>query len=346
MKVLINTPDFSFSGGVANHYKGLQPHWNVEVSHNFIGGRKGIPGAIVLIPDVIKFFFICLLGRYDVILLNPSLGRTAVKRDALFLRIAKWFNRKTVVFFHGWSNEMVREYNKNSEPFVRKFSRADRFIVLSQSFKEDMTRWGIEKPIELTTTKVNNQFIDDFSVVAKDFTSENLLFLSRVETYKGIYITLEAFIKVKEKHPECRLTIAGGGTELENAKAYVREKNIEDVFFLGSIAGDELIQTYSRGTLYIFPSYSEGMPTTVLEAMAFGCPIITRPVGGLKDFFEEGKMGYSIDSFNAEEFAEKIMELMRSSDKMKEIGCYNHEYAKNHFLASEVTKKLEEILLR
>src|SRR5690606_18530459 len=117
MKILINTPDTSLLGGVANHYKGLQPYWSKNVKYNFTGGRKGIPGPLVLIYDYIKFISLCAFGKFDVILLNPSLGKTAIKRDALFLKISKWFKIKTVVFFHGWSDKMVEELNKNSTSF-------------------------------------------------------------------------------------------------------------------------------------------------------------------------------------------------------------------------------------
>jgi hypothetical protein len=75
MKILINTPDTSILGGVANHYKGLKSYWTEDVRYNFIGGRKGIPGSLVLIYDYLKFFFICLFVNYDVVVLNPSLGK-------------------------------------------------------------------------------------------------------------------------------------------------------------------------------------------------------------------------------------------------------------------------------
>src|SRR5690554_8211066 len=78
------------------------------------------------------------------------------------------------------------------------------------------------------------------------------------------------------------------------------------------------------------------MPTSVLEAMAFGLPIISRPVGGLVDFFEEDKMGYLIESLDPKEYADKIVQLLENNQKMKEIGIYVHIYAKKHFMDSKV----------
>jgi glycosyltransferase involved in cell wall biosynthesis len=86
------------------------------------------------------------------------------------------------------------------------------------------------------------------------------------------------------------------------------------------------------------------MPTSVLEAMAFGLPVITRPVGGLVDFFENDKMGYLIESLNPLDYAQKIDLLINDIEKANAIANYNMEYAHEYFLASKVARQLEKIL--
>lgn len=343
MKILINTPDLSCPGGVINHYNGLSKYWTKKVVYNEVGKRKGIPAPMVLIYDYIKFFFRCLFGNYDVVLLNPSLGKTAIKRDALFLKISMWFNIKTVVFFHGWSADVVTELNNDSLSFCKHFNGADKFIVLAESFKEDLLKWGITRPIYLSSTKVDDALLKGFSVKDKKG-SFDVLFLTRIETYKGIFTALEAFKIVELKFPSATLTIAGDGTKLEKAMKFVRENKLKNVQFLGNISGEILSQTFSNSGIYILPSHGEGMPTSVLEAMAFGLPIISRPVGGLVDFFEEEKMGYLIESLDPKDYAETIIQLLENPEKIKEIGKYNHEYAKRNFMASKVAQEIEKIL--
>lgn len=343
MKILINTPHLSLHGGVANHFKGLSMYWSENVKYNTIGGRKGIPGPIILIYDYINFFFLCVFIKYDIIVLNPSLGKTAIKRDALFLKISKWFKIKTIIFFHGWSEDIVDDLNLCSKSFSKSYNKADKLIVLAQSFKEDLIKWGITIPIYKSTTKVDNALLKKFDFNRKSW-KPNLLFLTRVETYKGVFTTLEAFKLVKKKNPEITLTVAGNGSKLALAKKFVIMNKIPDVKFLGNVSGTELIQAYSDASIYILPSHSEGMPTSVLEAMAFGLPIISRPVGGLVDFFEEDKMGYLIKSFSPQEYAEKIIYLLNNDKKCREIGKYNNEYAEAHFMASKVAFNIEKIL--
>ena len=86
------------------------------------------------------------------------------------------------------------------------------------------------------------------------------------------------------------------------------------------------------------------MPTVVLEAMAFGLPVFTRNVGGLPDFFENGKMGYITDSLNAEDFAKALIPYIENTQLTQQVSHYNARYAKEHFMASRVAKELELLI--
>lgn len=345
MKILINTPDLSLSGGVANHYKGLRPFWKLKVHYNYIGGRKKIPGPLILPVDYIKFFIICLFGKYDLVVLNPSLGSTAIKRDALFLKIASITKNETLVFWHGWSPEMVARISSNPKWFEQKYQAVSMHLVLSGAFKNDLVKWGIKSPIKLTTTKVDDRLLANFDISKKQVQEFTVLFLTRVEVYKGIFIVLEACKQFLKQDTGIRLVIAGDGSQLEAAKEYANKNNLLNIEFLGNVNGEQLIQAFKAATIYVLPTYNEGMPTSVLEAMAFGLPVITRPVGGLYDFFEDGKMGYLIESLEPTDFAEKIAYLMENKELMQQMSIYNHSYAKEHFLGSQVAENLEQIFI-
>lgn len=72
------------------------------------------------------------------------------------------------------------------------------------------------------------------------------------------------------------------------------------------------IETFISHDIYCFPTYGEGMPVSLLEAMAFGFPVVTRPVGGIKDFFENGKHGFLTNSKDPEIFAELIEKFLKN----------------------------------
>ena len=343
MKILINTPRLIPHGGVANHYIGLQEYWTEDVVYNPIGkkGSKSGSGIYRLPVNILTFIRKIFSFKPDIILLNPSLSKGAMTRDMIFLRIAKMLGKKVVVFIHGFNKDNIKSLDIKS--ITKNFNRCEAILVLAQEFADTIRSWGVTVPIHLTTTKVDDKLMVGFDIKAKDYSTKNILFLSRVEKAKGIYTALDVIKILQEKDSEVRFTVAGNGNELENAKEYAEKNNIKAVF-LGAISGAAIINEFTKANLFILPSHSEGMPTSVLEAMAFGLPVISRPVGGLCDFFENGKMGQLIDSLNPEEYAEAIEIYINDKQQLKETAELNHNYAKKHFMASSVARKIEEIL--
>jgi glycosyltransferase involved in cell wall biosynthesis len=344
LKILINTPSLQIPGGVANHYLGLKDYWSANVKYNTIGGRSGIPGPLILFYDYVKFFFICLLHRYDAVLINPSLGSTALPRDAIFLLIANLLRIKTIIFIHGWDQEVEKKLDNNRTWFMWAYSKADAVIVLAARFKKKLLDWGITAPIYLSTTKVNDGLLSGFDISKKQY-AKTILFLARVEKAKGIFITIDAFSNISSKHPESKLVIAGTGSSLDDAKKYVSEKMIGNVTFLGHVSGNELINTFVSSDIYLLPtSHGEGMPTSLLEAMAFGLPVITSPAGGIVDFFENEKMGHLVSSNQVEDYTSALDSLLSNQVKTRSIGIYNNHYATKHFLASAVSIHIQDII--
>lgn len=344
MKVLFNIPNLLLPGGVSNHYKGLKPHWSLQFKYNEVSRRFFLPGYLILPFDYLKFIGLCVFGRFNLIVLNPSLGKSALKRDGLFLKLAKIFGKKVVIFFHGWNPEMVAKISEQPKSFVNTYNRANRFLVLSTAFKDDLRQWGITKPIELTTTKISDDLLEGFDIRIRQKEVTNLLFLTRIEVYKGIYVAIETYKILKVKYPELSLTIAGDGSQLDAVKELLKGEAIEDVEVLGHVSNEKLVQAFHQASIYILPSYSEGMPTSVLEAMAFGLPVITRPVGGLNDFFENENMGNLIESFEPEDYSKAIINLIKNPDELFKIAKYNHHFAKQNFMASQVAVQLENML--
>jgi glycosyltransferase involved in cell wall biosynthesis len=80
-----------------------------------------------------------------------------------------------------------------------------------------------------------------------------------------------------------------------------------------------------------------------VEAMAFGLPVVTRPVGGLVDFFENGKHGFLIESQEPQIFADRIERLYTDSELYNTIAQYNYRYAQEKLLASKAVERLEKI---
>lgn len=348
MKVLINTPDwrYPYLGGVANHYNGLKPFWSQDVRYNIVGSRRKKGMGIFYLPfDILRFVYLLLFWKPDLVVLNPSLAPNAIKRDSLFLKISSIFGVKSIVFFHGFDMSYAETMGERS--FSRMFSEASSFIVLSNGFKECLRALGVKQPIYCSTTKVDDRLPDTVDIGKRTGKVDTILFIARIEKAKGVYEAVDTFNLVHKLYPDIHLRIVGDGTELDNLKEYVSGLNLTNIEFTGMLSGESLINQFKDSDIYLFPSYyNEGMPTTVLEAMAFGLPVITRPVGGLVDFFENGRMGVMVDSLAAEDFLKAIQQYIDDPQLTERTALYNYNYAKEHFYASTVAGKMEDLFKR
>lgn len=306
------------------------------------------------LADPVRFFsdifhFIRIAGNYDLIHINTSMRIKSFVRDAIFIMLTKIYRKKCLIFIHGWDKEFAEKMSKRFLWLYRAvFFKADGMIVLSKEFRSILEKWGFANQIFLLTTLVDDDLltgVDETTIGGKCLSESEIkiLFLARIEKQKGIYEAIEACQILGEEFPQIKLVVAGDGSEFEKVKAYVTEHHYSNVQFLGFVAGLQKKKVYIDSDIYMLPSYSEGMPTSMLEAMAFGLPIITRPVGGIKDFFEQGKMGFADESRDPQDVASLLKKLIVDQKLCKEISLYNYRYVLNNFLASQVLVRLENI---
>ena len=148
---------------------------------------------------------------------------------------------------------------------------------------------------------------------------------------------------MKKKFPGLTLTIAGDGFELDNVREYIKERAIPDIHLTGHVSGEKKTEAYKNAHIYLFPSHFEGMPNSVLEAMAFGLPIIARTVGGLADFLEDERTGFITDAMQPEIFASLTENLLHNKGLMLKIALHNYRLAQANFLAPVVANRIENI---
>jgi glycosyltransferase involved in cell wall biosynthesis len=355
MKVLLNAPEPENPGGVAYYYRCVRPHLPADVEYFVIGARARDAGSLRnwlrMFRDYGDFIAKLRAKKYDVVHLNPSFVPKAIVRDALFLLIAKAFRTKVIVFWRGWNESFARVVGKYLRRLFRLiYSKADAFIVLSSDFEARLAEMGIRKPIFRETTVVADEVIariDVRSVMAKrkerggDF---HILFLSRIEESKGIYIALDTLRLLRERNLPVMMTVAGDGGEAARAQRYAERNRIEAVEFPGYLNGDAKHMAFSRADMYFFPTcHGEGMPNSLLEAMAYGLPVVARSVGGIRDLLVDGKMGFLTESLSCAVFADLIEALIKDSAMRDKMGGDNHRFVVERCMASSVAKRLQSV---
>ncbi len=354
MKVLITHPEFEDPGGVSNLYKQLQKKFKIPTLHFVVGKRtreKGFLSRIFrMFHDYYKFVKCLKTNNIDLVHINPSLDLKSLIRDGMFVLLARLNNKKIVVFFHGWQKSFEAQIERSFVwMFKFFFGKIDAFIVLAEEFKKTLERWGIIQPIYRVVTVIDEDMLLGFDIqdaLKKRQTSEKwrVLFLSRILRDKGIYETIEAVSLLKAKYPMIELIVAGDGDELENVKSLVHNRNVSNVTFVGYVRGEEKRHIFEKSQVFCYPTYyGEGLPTCAIEAIAYGLPVVTRPVGGLADFFKNEEHGFITEGINPNIFANLIERLFLDKELYNKISLYNYQYAQINFLASSAVLRLETI---
>lgn len=344
MKILVNTPDLSLPGGVAEYLKTLaldqEPNIKLFCIHDYAQTNvvKRMIGKYREFYHKAKY--------YDLIHLHPSFGMKSFLRDMGFIALARLLGKKVVVTMHGWEDsfeERVKSSFVLRQLFRMTYARVDGYMVLGEVFKNKLKALGVKTDkFFIGTTVADDRYIGEFDINTRLEPKEKLsiLFLSRIEKEKGVYIAIDAFSQIKSPIDR-ELVIAGDGGELENAKQYVAEKQIPNVRFVGFVRDKAKHELLCQSDILFFPTYyGEGLPTTVLEAMLYGLPVISRINAAIPDVVKHGVNGFLSESIEARDFVPFLETLINDKQLYNAMAIANHEKALNNFTKKQVRAKV------
>jgi len=352
IRVLITGPSLQDQGGVANYYNAVYPRLTneaISVDYLEIGSTHGRGRVMHTIIDQVRFWR--TLGRLDphIVHLNPSLDLKSFLRDGVFIFLAKLRRRSILVFFRGWQEPFEIMVTGRFRWFFKlTYARADCFVVLAKVFAERLRDWGITKPVHIGTTVVADELLNELSIEKKVnsiLRAENirLVYLARLERQKGIMELIAAVEILLDRGVSLSLTIAGDGPLMSQVRRRVATlgQHQDKVTVVGYVRGLMKAEILRSHHVYCLPTqYGEGMPNSVLEAMGMGMPVVTCPVGGIADFFQNHKMGALLETTEPNSMANSIGSLIANRDNLATIATYNHSYARRHFLASTAAETL------
>jgi len=184
--------------------------------------------------------------------------------------------------------------------------------------------------------------------VEREYTDSAALRLLYVGTWidrKGVFYLAEAFRQLAEKMPGTGLTVAGCGTSAEQVKQSFVPEIRERVLVIPFVSRANMPALYNAHDIFVFPSLMEGMPLTILEAMATGMPVVTTNSSGMCDVVEDGFNGLIVPTADAEELADAIERLCRSGEMRSSLGL-NGQQTMRRYTWCRITQKLERVLMR
>ena len=349
--ILIVGPRLANAGGVANFYQCVLPLLRADsvnrLSLEYLEVGATVGRSRFLGPIIDQSVLHRELGRdRDIALVhvNPSLNLKCSIRDGLFVWQAKRMGLPVIVFFRGWDPEFAQFVKRRFLPWFRAtLFRADAMIALGSVFEEELRSWGYRGPIFRSTTVVNDDVID---MTRLDSGSEtvgtSLLFLSRLERAKGIFEVLEATRILRERGYVVKLTVAGDGAARSEVEQWITDhpELASQINMAGFVTGQKKLDLLASHDIFVLPTYREGLPNAILEAMAAGLVIITCDVGAIAEVIKEKENGFFVKQGAALQIAETVEKLINNPNDIAEISRKNRVMAAKKYSTKAVTDGL------
>lgn len=174
---------------------------------------------------------------------------------------------------------------------------------------------------------------------------KRLVFVGRLDPVKGAPLLIEAFARVLPAHPEARLTIVGDGSSRAGAEALARDLGIAaSVTFTGFRSQPEVARILEEADLLVLPSFAEGVPVVLMEAMASHIPVIASRVAGVQELVEDGVTGFTVPPGDVATLAERIGRILSDPEAARAMGAAGRQVVEREFDIARESAWLAEIL--
>ena len=261
----------------------------------------------------------------DIVHLNSSFEPKAYWRDLIYLLIARMSGCRVVFQVHG--GELPSRFlgrNRWMHAFLRwSLALPDVLVLLAEIERKEYQDFNAGRRILVIPNAIDLAEYDSQTTKTFDHDPFRLGYIGRLAEDKGIREVIEALIILrKEGIANLHLTIAGSGPYEAELIALVEQAGMADrVEFIGAVFGRDKLRFWNSIEIFTFPTYHrEGLPYTVLEALASGTPQITTPVGGIPDVVRNGVEGLVIDSHDPQSIARAIRELQGDPERLRDMS--------------------------
>ncbi len=303
-KVVILSPALDAVSGVSTHANLLFASPLAEVFDllHFQVGSEGRQEEVLhkfcrLFLSPFKLALMLLRYRPHIVHLNTSLDAKAYWRDWSYLVVAKLFGAKVVNQIHGGA--LPRDFfarNAFLTWLLCKFFRlSDVVTILTREEYQAYTDFAPQTRI----VHIPNA-IDPMPLLGEIPTPDHtralkLVYVGRLARGKGLFEAVAAVAALCAEGHRLSFDIAGNGADAAALRDNVHSLGMDEVVhFLGPVFGAKKHALWQTADVFVFPTYAEGLPYALLEAMAAGTPAVACPVGAIPDVMQDGVHGFFV----------------------------------------------------
>lgn len=322
---------------------------NLQYYPTFREGRD-VQKVWIMACSYIRIFFRLIFDRKVEIMHVHTAAGTDFKRAASVVNLAKLFGKKVILHSHASQFKVfyIRSDKKQKAWIVDILKKTDMLIALSESWKKWFIELGISaEKIEVLHNITAYPKVKENEVNVMD-RPVRFLFMGEIGERKGIFDVIRGLIKHRnEIRGKIELRIGGNKRE-EELRNIIEKGNISDfVKFEGWVSGEKKNELLNWADVYILPSFNEGLPISILEAMSYRMPVISTPVGGIPEVVDE-RNGILVTPGNDEEIFTAMKYYVDNKYKIALQGDESYKKVETYFpdCVLQHLKSIYEYLLK
>ncbi|REJ78545.1 MAG: glycosyltransferase family 1 protein [Acidobacteria bacterium] len=252
--------------------------------------------------------------KIDILIIDVFSGRAFMLAEFASL-LGKVFRIPSVLVLRGGNLPEFTEEHRSR--VCRVLARADSLVAPSTFLSAEMSPFG------MTAEVIPNSIpIDGYSYRHRNVVSPSLIWMRSFHEIYNPHLALDAFALVKKEHREATLVMAGVDKGLEESvKTKADEMGLaESVRFPGFLDLSGKNEEFSKADIYLNTNRIDNMPVSVVEACAMGLPVVATNVGGLPYLLTHGETGLLVDSEDAEQMADAVLQLLSDPDLSERLS--------------------------
>lgn len=264
-------------------------------------------------------------------------------RKLAYLTEARATGAPVVLHLHG--SDMADFHDAGGvhrRALVRALCEVSAVVCLSEAMARDVRAW--------TDGRARVEVIYN-PVDLRQFTSPprpprerpTVLFMGLIGQRKGTWDLLEAVPAVLEAVPRARFRLGGNG-EVERLREELARRGLEQsVEVLGWVSGEDKLRHFAEADVYCLPSYNEGLPMSILEAMGDSLPVVSTPIAGIPEAVVEGETGHLVPPGDVAALGRVLAGLLSEPDRAARLGAAGRARAERLFDAEVVARRVAEL---
>ena len=261
--------------------------------------------------------------------------------------ICKSLKIPLIVHFHGFDASKYSVLQEFKNGYQAMFRYAASIIAVSDAMLQTLINLGCESS-KITVSVCGPH--QDYLNLTPNYTSNHMVAVGRHTSKKAPYLTILAFQKVLQSHPELKLTLIGAGELFEVSQRLVESLGLEDAIHLpGGLKREEIIPYLEKSFLFVQHSVvalngdSEGTPVGVMEAMAAGLPVVSTRHAGIADVVIENETGFLVNEGDVEAMTNQIIQIVEDRMLAQHFGNQGKTRILEHYTMEHHIETLNKL---